>query len=233
MHPAAPVLTPERIDAMLSGIAEVCFAGVTEAGDRLKAAPDVEAFERASRALQTVCRNLRQTIALKQRFDREQISLALEQRREAEVQRKEVQHIHRDTVGRHHDRVRSHFADLLWNEYEEDDAQEIFERLDERLGDLSEDGAFLETPVETLIARLSEEFGVGASGDTVEDEAAPETAVLEIAAAPPDLAEPDPAEPDPPFQPPDPPPEPPYIPPWDRPPRPGAVRRNDSGWLGF
>ena len=233
MHPAAPVLTPERIDAMLSGIAEVCFAGVTEAGDRLKAAPDVEAFERASRALQTVCRNLRQTIALKQRFDREQISLALEQRREAEVQHKEVQRVRRDTVGRHHDRVRSHFEDLLWHEYEEDDAQEIFERLDERLGDLSEDGAFLETPVETLIARLSEEFGVGASGDPVEDEAAPETAVLEIAAAPPDLAEPDPAEPDPPFQPPDPPPEPPYIPPWDRPPRPGAVRRNDSGWLGF
>eukprot|EP01041_Mallomonas_annulata_P030372 gene30372-52495_t len=59
-------LTPERIDAMLSGLAEVCFAGVVEAGDRLKAAEDAEAFERTSRALQTLSRNLRQTIALKQ-----------------------------------------------------------------------------------------------------------------------------------------------------------------------
>lgn len=44
-------LTPQRIDAMLSGLAEVCFAGVNEAGDHLKAAEDAEAFERTSRAL--------------------------------------------------------------------------------------------------------------------------------------------------------------------------------------
>ena len=36
---------------MLSGLAEVCFAGVNEAGDHLKAAEDAEAFERTSRAL--------------------------------------------------------------------------------------------------------------------------------------------------------------------------------------
>ena len=226
MHPAAPALTPERIDAMLSGVAEVCFAGVTEAGDRLTAAPDAEAFERAARALQTLCRNLRQTIALKQRFDREQLSLATEQRREAELQEREDRRAHLNTLGRHRAPVRSHFEGVLWNEYEEDDAQEIFERLDERLGDLSEDEGFLDIPVETLIARLSEEFGLGASeAAAAPDEPLPEAAVPEIAAPPPEpeppLAEPEPA-----------PPDPPYIPPWDRPPRPGAFRRNDNGWLG-
>ncbi|HEY0647334.1 hypothetical protein, partial [Phenylobacterium sp.] len=68
---APPVLTAERIDAMLSVMAEVCLESVVEAGQRQKAAEDFEAFERSGRTLQRACRNLRQTIAMKQRFDRE------------------------------------------------------------------------------------------------------------------------------------------------------------------
>ena len=69
---APPVLTPERIDAMLSIMAEVCLESVVGAGQRQKAAADFEDFERCGRSLQRACRNLRQTIAMKQRHDREQ-----------------------------------------------------------------------------------------------------------------------------------------------------------------
>ena len=164
MQPAPAVLTPERIDAMLAAVAEVCMEGVTEAGVWIKAAADVEAFERASRALQTHCRNLRQTIAMKQRFDREQITAKAEAGRAAEEDRKEVAKSHKAAVGRHYWRARSHLSELVWNEYEEDDAQEVFNDLDQCLSELSKEDpdAFLQTPFEALIARFSEDFSIGA-----------------------------------------------------------------------
>lgn len=163
MQTAPAVLSPDRIDAMLAAVAEVCMDGVTEAGVWIKAAPDVEAFERASRALQTHCRNLRQTIAMKQRFDREQIALRAEAGRAAEEDRKEAAKVQKAAVGRHYWRARTHLCELVWNEYEEDDAQEVFNDLDECLGELSKEDpdAFLETPFEALIARFSKDFGIG------------------------------------------------------------------------
>ena len=97
---ATPVLSPDRIDAMLAAVAEVCMEGVTEAGVWIKAAADVEAFERASRALQTHCRNLRQTIAMKQRFDREQLALKAEAGRLAQDDCKAATKVRKSAVGR-------------------------------------------------------------------------------------------------------------------------------------
>src|SRR5215213_4686551 len=173
MQPALPVLTPERIDAMLSRTAEVCMEAIEEAGVRLKAAADEEAFERCGRTLQTSCRNLRQTIAMKQRFDREQLKIAAERLRDAEDRRRDAQRAGRADTGRRRWRVRSHFARVLWDEFEADDAQEIFNDLDARLGELARDDDFLDTPVETLIERLAEEFGVTAPAEAAHAAAPP------------------------------------------------------------
>eukprot|EP01035_Chromulina_nebulosa_P046427 gene46427-62897_t len=122
-----PVLVPDRIEAMLSGLAEVCYAGVIEAGDRLRAAEDAEAFERTSRALQTLSRNLRQTFAMKQRFDREQARRAADARELAETDRKAAETDREAAVVRHRRLARRRFGELLWTEYEQDDAEALDE----------------------------------------------------------------------------------------------------------
>jgi hypothetical protein len=129
----------------------------------LKAAEDVEAFERASRALQTHCRNLRQTIAMKQRFDREQAALKAGASRAAEAERKEIAKARKSAVSGLYWRARTHLGEMVWNEYEENHAEEIFNDLDQCLSDLSHEDpdAFLAIPFEDLIARFSEEFGLG------------------------------------------------------------------------
>jgi hypothetical protein len=203
-HP--PVLTPERIDAMISGVAEVCFAKVQEAGERMTATDDMTEYEKGGRTLNTACRNLRLVIVIKQRFDRDQLGLTAEARTQAETERKAAERQHADAVGRHHKRVSDHFGRVLWNEYDEDDAQEIYDDLNEYLSDLAEDDpAFLETPVETLIARLTEKMGIGQEepddddeGGESEDEASPvippETPLIGVSASEP-VPEPSPDPP--------------------------------------
>jgi hypothetical protein len=148
---------------MLAAVAEVCMEGVTEAQVWLKAAEDVEAFERASRALQTHCRNLRQTIAMKQRFDREQAARKAEAGRAAEAERKDIAKARKSAVSGLYWRARTHLGEMVWNEYEENHAEEIFNDLDQCLSELSTEDpdAFLATPFEDLIDRFSEEFGLG------------------------------------------------------------------------
>ena len=163
MPDTPPTLTAERIDAMLAAVAEVCMEGVAEAQVWIKAAEDVEAFERASRALQTHCRNLRQTIAMKQRFDREQAARKAEAGRAAEAERKDIAKARKSAVGGLYWRARRHLGEMVWNEYEENHAEEIFNDLDQCLSELSTEDpdAFLATPFEDLIDRFSEEFGLG------------------------------------------------------------------------
>jgi hypothetical protein len=226
-----PVLTPERIDAMLSIMAEVCLESVVEAGQRQKAAADDEAFERAGRALQGACRNLRQTIAMKQRFDREEAAKAEMARKAAEGVRAEAEREHRSAVDRHHTRVRRHFERVLWNEYEPTDAQELFEDLDDRLTDLAEQPGFLDTPTETLIQRLADDIGLN---DEPDEPAAPEPIYPEPVALEPEPTEPaplpPPAPPDPPPVPPRPPDPPPtYAYPWEAL-RPGQFIPGGTGW---
>ena len=160
MH-APPVLTAERIDAMLSVMAEVCLESVVEAGQRQKAAEDFEAFERSGRTLQRACRNLRQTIAMKQRFDREEARKVDDARKAADGVRIQAERTKRDAVGAKRARVLRHFERVVWDEYEGDEAHDWLEDLDGRLTDLSEDPDFLETPFETLIQRLADDIGLG------------------------------------------------------------------------
>ena len=111
---APPVLTPERIDAMLSIMAEVCLDSVVEAGQRQKTADDLEAFDRGGRTLQRACRNLRQTIAMKQRHDREQERKAEDVRRVAQDVRKDAERVREEAITLRRAQVRRHFDRVLW-----------------------------------------------------------------------------------------------------------------------
>ena len=252
---APPVLTPERIDAMLSIMAEVCLGSVVEAGQRQKAAPDDEAFERSGRALNQSCRNLRQTIALKQRFDREEAAKAREAHAAAEADRKAAERDRHARVEFKRKRVRRHLENLVWDEYDDEEAEALCEDVDQRLSDLAHEDDFLDTPIEALIARLADDIGLN-------DEPEPEPPFAEAAPeeepSPPCGervgsggvgSEPEGSHPHPrplpamgsgergpepvvaqaaPPRPPDPPPQP-YIPPWERL-RPGQRMPGGSGW---
>ena len=171
-----PVLTPERIDAMLSIMAEVCLGSVVEAGQRQKAAPDDEAFERSGRALNQACRNLRQTIALKQRFDREETAKAREAHAAAEADRKAAERDRHVKVELKRKRVRHHVHGLVWDEYDDEEAEALCEDVDQRLSDLAHEDDFLDTPIEDLITRLADDIGLN-------DEPEPEPEPAEAAPA--------------------------------------------------
>jgi len=158
---APPLLTPERIDAMLSIMAEVCLESVVEAGQRQKTADDPEAFERGGRTLQRACRNLRQTIAMKQRHDREQERKAADGRRVAQDVRKDAERARNEAAALRRAQVRRHFDRVLWDEYEPDDVEDMLDVVHARLGDMVLDDDFLEAPIETLIQRLADEIGLG------------------------------------------------------------------------
>jgi len=182
MEPTPPVLTPERIDAMLSRMAEICMGAVEEAGVRVKSAPDGETFERAGRTLNSTCRNLRQSIALKLRFDREQAALAAEQRQVAEAQRLEAKKLRDVAVAKRREQVRDRFRDLLWDEYEyeNDDAVEMLDGASYRFDLLAEeDPDLLDIPLETLVARIADILGMNddySEDDEDAEDEAPETA---------------------------------------------------------
>jgi hypothetical protein len=245
---APPVLTPERIDFMLSMMAEVCLESVVDAGQRQKTADDFESFERCGRSLQRACRNLRQTIALKQRFDREEARKAEDTRRVAQDIRKDAERARSDAVTAKRAQVRRHFDRVLWNEYEPEDVEDLLDDLELRLRNMIHEDDFLETPVETLVQRLSDEIGVN---DTADEPTAPEPSPpcgervgsggvgSELQGSHPH-PRPLPARgrgeadgpPDASVPPPDPPPDPPlepYVPPWERL-GPGQRLPGGSGW---
>jgi hypothetical protein len=195
---APPVLTPERIDAMLSIMAEVCLESVVQGGRRQKAAPDDEAFERSGRALNQACRNLRQTIALKQRFDREETAKAREAHAAAEAERKAAERDRHVKVELKRKRVRHHLHGLVWDEYDDEEAEALCEDVDQRLSDLVHEDDFLDTPIEALIARLADDIGLNdepepdpRSAEAVPEEE-PSPPSQPLAAGPPSLRDPPP-----------------------------------------
>ena len=148
-----PVLTPERIDAMLSGLAEVCFAGVIAAGERMQAAVEPEAFERTARALQSLSRNLRQTIAMKHRFDRHQAEVAARAADAAQVAQIIEAEAARDALSHHYARARDRLGDLIWDEHEKDEAQALYDEVDEHLDALGASHLEAATPRFDVVIR--------------------------------------------------------------------------------
>ncbi len=225
-----PTLTPERIDAMLSGLAEVCFAGVVMAGERMKAAVEPEPFACISRALQSLSRNLRQTIAMKHRFDKHMADVAVVAAETARVAKVAEEKAAQTALRRHADRARDRLGDLIWDEHEDDEAQALYDEVYEHLDYLGKEDpqAFLATSLDDLVAQVSEAFALGpfrpeppkAPKPPKPPKAPPKPRSAPapvVVSAPPPVIEPDPPpEPPPPESPP---PEPwpePYVPPWER-----------------
>lgn len=155
---------------MLSILAEVCLESVVEAGRRQQAAPDDEGFERCGRSLQSAARSLRQTIAIKQRFDRGQARLADEARRRAETIRQDAERAHQKALSTKRTAVRTRIERLVWDEYEQDDALDLEDEVCDRLEILAEDPGFLDTPLEDLVQRLADDIGLY---DKADDEPSP------------------------------------------------------------
>ena len=173
MQPAPPVLTPERMDAVFSLMAETGVVGLQKVGARFEVADTDEAVERQARALQTVGRYLRQTIALKLRFDREQAEAEAKRRQVAEAERQAAKEVRDAAVAVRRQQVRSRFRDLLWDEYEyeHDDACEMLDGAGFRFDALAEeDPEFLDIPLETLVAQIADHLGMNETYDEVEDE---------------------------------------------------------------
>jgi hypothetical protein len=247
------------MNAMLARAAEACMEGMEEARAQMSAAEDAVAFERATRAFTSLCRNVRQVVAMKQRFDREQVTLEAARRGEAEAQSRVARERWKRDAQLQRERVRQHFERAIWDAYEPDEAEDLFEDLDDRLDDLSRHADFLDTGPDDLIQRLTAEFGIGEARDACAERASPDAAAPAPAhapamapGAPPEpaaLAQPEPSEapsseadpplqaapPDapperPPERPPEPPPDPPYIPPWEKL-RPGQwMPGGGTGW---
>ena len=131
-----------------------------------------------------------------------------------------------DALTRHTDRVRDRLGDLIWDEHEADEAQALYDEVDEHLDAMGEQDPerFLQTSLDDLVAEVSETFAIGAFRPEAEDEPEPEPEPPRSIAAPP-VAE---VPPPPPDIEPDPPPEP-YIPPWEKL-RPGQVWPGSSGY---
>jgi len=149
-------------------VLEAGLEAVHKVRQRLQAADTDEAVERMVRSLQTAGRYVRQTIAMKQRFDRDQARLMVELRKAAEVARQEDERARTASVAKHRARARRHLWDVLWNEheYEQDDAYEIFRDVGAALDKLAiDDDAFPDTPVATLVARLLAEFDLPSPAD--------------------------------------------------------------------
>ena len=205
-----------------------------------------------ARSYQRMARSYRQTLVVQARLRRELKAEAREDAGEAKAERQAAERARDAALGCHRQRVRRHFERVLWNEYEDDDAQEIFNDVDERLFEISGDSDFLDTPADTLIARLTEEFGIGAGAQEADDDEADEAeagssshdeddedddapivaADDPVSAAPPPAPAPEPPDTEPPPRPPDPPPNPPpkpYVPPRELL-RPGQRFPGGTGW---
>ncbi|WP_293678292.1 hypothetical protein [uncultured Phenylobacterium sp.] len=252
------------IDAALEGLSDLAACDLRLAkrfAGRIEALPEDEdgkAMDLA-RSYQRMARSYRQTIVVQARLRRELKAEARADEGDARAERQAAERARVEAVGRHRMRVRRHFERAVWDEYEADDAQEVFNDLDARLFEFADDADFLDTPAEALIARLSEEFDIGAGAREADNDAPdaatrserdddPAEAPVAVADEPAAAAAPEPAptethspeaeppeaatEPEPPPRPPDPPPEPwpePYIPPWEQL-RPGQRWPGSSGW---
>ena len=171
-------LSQARIDALLSLAAETCAEGIEEARGHMKAAPDAEAFERASRGFNGICRSLRQTIAMKQRVDRERVALATMQARAADDDRDRADTAHRKAIEAHKRRVHALYNGARWHEYELADADEcdlseadVAEMLSiafiGHLSELAERDDFLDTPIEVLVQHIADALQRSRPDETV------------------------------------------------------------------
>jgi hypothetical protein len=167
MSEAAPI---DRDEAMLAELAELALTAARAAHARLMAAEEAAEFHDAGRSFQRMGRALRQTLALKSKLKRDALVQAGEARAVADQDRTRQ-------VAALKARVRAAVEPEVWNEHERDDWSELdLAELDDRLDAQAEAPDFLDTPVETHIARLRADLGLPPPDDAPTPEPAPEPA---------------------------------------------------------
>jgi hypothetical protein len=137
----------DDIDAqvLLADAARLSHAAMAEAHKRMMAAGDAEAFERCGRAFQRECRNLRQTLALRDRLARETAAEAKAERAASAAALKErAATVRREAA----DQVRR----ILWTEYERPDwTGAVVGDIKTQLGELPDETVAEASP--TVLAR--------------------------------------------------------------------------------
>jgi hypothetical protein len=107
-------------------------------------------------AFHRISRSIRQSLALKARLERDQRQAAREAANDAARQTL-------DRVQKKRSQIRRAISHDVWSEYEGDEAEALLDDLDAWVYEASEDEAFLDAPVELLIARIRENLGLAAN----------------------------------------------------------------------
>ena len=161
----SPVDTPddmtERHAQGLRRLAELSLTAAEALHERVMAAPTAKEAADWGLAFQRVCRNYRQSIALEAKLVRERQRALREDRDDAAKQRTFQTRVRRA-------KVRSALNQLVWNEYEGDEAEALEMVVGERLDDEELADSFTTEPLDAQIERIRKSIGLGKA-------AAPET----------------------------------------------------------
>ncbi len=149
----------ERRGGMLAEVADMCLGLARKLHEQAMAAETPEETRAAAGAFHRISRSLRQTLALEARLERERARQAREDERCAAEARRERLRARKSHVGQVGSR-------LIWTEAERDEVGALLVDLSRWLDEESffED-AFLEGPVEDLIARLRGDLGLAEAPD--------------------------------------------------------------------
>jgi hypothetical protein len=146
--------TPSREEEMLARLAELDLAAAEKAHAKLMAAEDAAEITELGRTYQRMSRSLRQTLALKAKLAREREAIPANRppRREAPLEHEDLRFFdlqHRARIEQAVAAARP-YVERERPDYDELDDIEIYEVL----FDLAEEPDFLDTPIETLVARV-------------------------------------------------------------------------------
>ena len=141
-----------------------------------------------ARAFHGVARSVRQTLALEARLARDAQRQAREDREAAEQQAREeraaAERLAQAPINDRKNRISSALSRAVWSEYEDDEAESLFDDVYGRLCDEAETPDFLHQAIDDQIARLCAEFGLAAPERRPSP---PEPQASPAAAAPPEI----------------------------------------------
>jgi len=153
---------PSREEEMLARLAELDLAAAEKAHGKFMAAEETDDIDRLGRTYQRLSRSLRQTLALKARLARERQAARAKLPPKPEPQGplaelRPLTPLVRARIDRVHDAVMPYLEreDEAF-EHEDLDETEVYDILIE----LAADAAFLDTPVEVLVAQVLEIMGL-------------------------------------------------------------------------
>jgi hypothetical protein len=130
--------------------------------DQGMAAETPEETANLARAFHGVARSVRQTLALEARLARDAQRQDREYRDEAEQQarreRAAAERLAQAPINDRKNRISSALERAVWSEYEDDEAESLFDDVYGRLCDEAETPDFLRQPIDDQIARLCAEF---------------------------------------------------------------------------